>query len=111
MYIRRQQVMTTEERRLTDKLMDAVQEKTGRINVRVSERQRELIKQASAVTGTTMSEFIMVPAVERAASVLASEQATRLNPEVADRFLAWLDEPAQVIPAMKRLANAEQFAD
>ncbi len=29
----------------------------------------------------------------------------------ADRFLTWLDEPTQVIPAMKKLANAEPFTD
>lgn len=103
--------MKTEERRFADEMKDVVQEKTGRINVRVTERQRELIKQASVVTGTTMSEFIIVPAVERAASVLASEQVTRLNPDVADRFFAWLDEPAQIIPAMKKLTSAEQFVD
>jgi len=104
-------MMTTADHRPKDVVVDAVQEKTGRINVRVSERQRELIKWAAQATGTSMSEFIMVPAVERAASVLASEQITRLNSEVADRFMAWLDEPAHVIPAMKRLADAEPFGD
>lgn len=102
---------TTRHPSLVDQVLEVVQEKTGRINVRVSDRQRELIKQAAAVTGTSMSEFILVPAVERAATVLASEQVTRLNADVAERFLAWLDEPGQVIPATKRLANAEPFED
>lgn len=101
--------MTTAERSFADKVFDAVQEKTGRINIRVSERQRELLKEASLVCGTSMSEFILVPAVERAASVLASEQVTRVNVDIADQFLEWMDEPAQVTPAMKRLANAEPF--
>lgn len=103
--------MTTAAHKLKDIVVDAVHEKTGRINVRVSERQRELIKEAAQTTGTSMSEFIIVPAVERAASVLASEQVTRLNSEVADRFIAWMDEPARAIPAMKRLADAEPFDD
>ena len=102
---------TTRHPSIVDQVLEVVQEKTGRINVRVSDRQRELIKQAAAVTGTSMSEFILVPAVERAATVLASEQVTRLNADVAQRFLAWLDEPGQVIPAMKRLVNAETFED
>lgn len=102
---------TTRHPSIVDQVLEVVQEKTGRINVRVSDRQRELIKQAAAVTGTSMSEFILVPAVERAATVLASEQVTRLNADVAQRFLAWLDEPGQVIPAMKRLVNAEPFED
>lgn len=101
--------MTTTERSFADKVMDAVQEKTGRINIRVSERQRELIKEASLITGTSMSEFILVPAVERAANVLASEQVTRLNADVAERFLEWMDEPGEIKPAMKKLASAEPF--
>ncbi len=95
----------------THKNKDAVHEKSARINVRVSKRQRELIQEAAQATGTSMSEFILVPAIERAANVLASEQVTRLNAEVADRFVAWMDEPALVIPAMKQLADAEPFGD
>lgn len=91
----------------TDEYSD--HEKTARIGVRVSTRQRELIQQAALATGTSMSEFILVPAVERAASVLASEQVTRLNAETTDRFVAWLNEPAQVLSGMKRLADAESF--
>lgn len=91
--------------------LDDDPEKTARINVRVSTRQRELIREAAAVTGTTVSEFILVPAIERAAHVLASEQVTRLNAEAAERFVAWMDEPARVIPAMKRLVDAKPFDD
>jgi len=88
---------------------EKAEEKSARINVRLSDRQRELIGDAAAVTGTSMSEFILVPAIERAVSILASEQVTRLNAEVAEKFVAWMDEPAVVIPAMKRLADAEPF--
>lgn len=86
-------------------------EKTERINVRLSVRQRELIHDAAELAGTSMSEFIIVPAVERAATVLASDQVTRLNADVADKFIAWMDEPARVIPEMKRLVDAEPFDD
>lgn len=86
-------------------------EKTERINVRLSVRQRELIHDAAELAGTSMSEFIIVPAVERAATVLASDQVTRLNADVADKFIAWMDEPARVIPEMKRLVDAEPFED
>ena len=99
--------MTSEADEPTSKNPD--HEKTARIGVRVSTRQRELIQQAALATGTSVSEFILVPAVERAASVLASEQVTRLNAEIADRFVAWMNEPAQALPGMKRLANADSF--
>jgi uncharacterized protein (DUF1778 family) len=56
-----------------------------------------------------MSEFILVPAIERAANVLSAAQVTRLNAEVVDRFAAWMDEPALVIPAMKHLTDVEPF--
>ncbi len=90
---------------------EKAEEKSARINVRLSDRQRELIVDAAAVTGTSMSEFILVPAIERAAAILASEQVTRLNAEVAEKFAAWMDEPAVVLPPMKRLADAEPFDD
>lgn len=85
------------------------EEKAARINVRVTHRQRELIAEAAQATGTSMSEFILVPAVERAANVLASEQVTRLNAEIADRFSKWMSRPARPRRAMKRLAAAEPF--
>jgi len=91
--------------------VDAIDQKSARINVRVSQRQRELIQEAVQATGTSMSEFILAPAIERAANVLASEQVTRLNAEVAERFAAWMDQPAQVIPAMKRLTDSEPFEE
>ena len=101
--------MTAVAHRLKDRVVEVVHEKSARINVRLSERQRGLIHDAAEVTGTSMSEFILVPAIERAVNILASEQVTRLNAEVAERFIAWMDEPARVIPSMKRLANAEPF--
>jgi uncharacterized protein (DUF1778 family) len=91
--------------------VDTTHEKSARINVRLSGRQRELIQEASQVTGSSMSEFILVPAIERAANVLASEQVTRLNAGLADRFVSWMDDSAQAIPAMKRLVDAEPFED
>jgi uncharacterized protein (DUF1778 family) len=84
-------------------------EKSARINVRLSEKQHRLIQEAAATTGTTMSDFILVPAIERAVVVLQADQVTHINADVAERFLAWLDEPARVIPAMTRLAKAVPF--
>lgn len=101
--------MATVAEDLANSTEDAAYEKTARIGVRVSARQREIIREAARATGTSMSEFILVPAVERAASVLASEQVTRLNANTADRFAAWMNKPAQVLPEMKRLVDAEPF--
>ena len=84
-----------------------VTEKNSRLNVRLAEQQRQLLKDAAALTGTSMSEFLLAPAIERAHQVLAAARLTRIHTDGADDFLRWLDEPPLAIPEMKPLAEAE----
>lgn len=84
-------------------------EKNSRLNVRLSESQRKALKDAAAITGTSVSDFVLMPAVERAHQVLAAERVTHIQADAAVQFLEWLDEPPRVIPEMKPLADAEPF--
>jgi uncharacterized protein (DUF1778 family) len=84
-------------------------EKTARVNFRVTAEQDRLLREAAALAGTSVSSFVLEPALERAHLVVESEQVTRIPRAVAAAFFEWLDRPAEVVPEMKRLANAEPF--
>jgi len=85
------------------------EEKDARLNFRVTASQRGLIKEAAESLGTSVSEFVMRPAVERARQVLAAEQVTRVRSEAGEAFLEWLDQGAEPVRGMRRLADAEPF--
>ena len=67
--------------------------KDGRIAVRTSRDQRELIEQASAAAATTVSDFVLRASLERAQDVLAERREFRLPPDRWNAFVAMLDEP------------------
>lgn len=84
-------------------------EKTSRLNLRISAPRHQVLKDAAALSGTSVTEFVLVPAIERAQALVAAEQTTRIQSEVAQEFMQWLEEPGRLIPAMKPLADAEPF--
>jgi uncharacterized protein (DUF1778 family) len=68
--------------------------KTRRIEVRVTDEERDLEQAAAAARGQSLSEFVRQAARREAEQVLAERTSIVLNPEEADRFLAALDDPA-----------------
>jgi len=84
-------------------------EKTSRLNLRITAQRHKALKDAAALSGTSVTEFVLVPAVERAQALVAAEQTTRVQLEVARDFMRWLDEPGRLVPAMKSLADAQPF--
>lgn len=84
-------------------------EKDRRLNVRLSARQKDLLRDAAALTGTSISGFVLAPAVERAQILVAAKDTTEIQDHVADSFIAWLDEPGRFLPDMKPLVAAEPF--
>lgn len=84
-------------------------EKTQRLHARLSQEQDRRLREAAVLLGVPVSQFA-VEAVDAAARrVLADERLMRIPMEHAEEFFAWLDEPAHLIPTMKRLAAAEPF--
>lgn len=79
--------------------------KDGRIALRVSTVERQLIELASVEVATTVSDFVLRATLARAAEVLAARTEFRLPPERWDAFVAMLDEPptAQARPRLQRL--------
>jgi len=79
--------------------------KEERIAFRASKSQRELIKQASTVASTTMSDFILESSLAPAQDVLADRRAFHLAPEQWDAFVALLDRRPLVKPRLQRLLS------
>ncbi len=77
--------------------------KTRRIEVRISDEERQLEEAAAAALGVTLSEFVREAARGRAQEVLRERGEIALDDETARSFLAALDADAPPPPAMREL--------
>lgn len=68
--------------------------KTRRIEIRMTDEERDLEQAAATTRGQTLSEFVRQAARREAEQVLAERTSITLNPEEATRFLAALDDPS-----------------
>jgi len=76
---------------------------TGRLNFRLTAEQERSLRQAAAVTGQSVSGFVLSSAVEHAHEVLQRMHAVELSDTRFRAFVAALDEPAEEVPALVRL--------
>jgi uncharacterized protein (DUF1778 family) len=67
--------------------------KTRRIEIRMTDEERDLEQAAAAARGQTLSEFVRQAARREAEQVLAEHTSIALDPDEATRFLAALDAP------------------
>lgn len=68
--------------------------KTRRIEIRITEEERDLEQAAAAVSGETLSEFVRRAARHEAERTLAERARYVLDDEAAQRFLAALEQPS-----------------
>jgi uncharacterized protein (DUF1778 family) len=73
--------------------------KTRRIEIRITEEERNLEQAAAAVSGETLSEFVRRAARHEAERTLAERTRYILDDEAAQRFLTALEQPS---PASER---------
>ena len=76
---------------------------TGRLNFRVTSEQERALRDAAALSGQSVSGFVLSSAVERAYELLARANAIELSDAAFRKFVAALDEPAEVVPELVRL--------
>ena len=74
-----------------------------RINMRVSEDNLDLIREAADANGQDMTSFVLGAALDRARAVVLEARVTRLSPSEAARFEAALDAEPEVIPELAEL--------
>jgi uncharacterized protein (DUF1778 family) len=79
--------------------------KTRRIEIRMTEEERDLEQAAAAARGQTLSEFVRQAARREAEEVLAEQTSIALNPEEATRFLAALDDPSSFEAGLRALTE------
>lgn len=86
--------------------------KDSRIAVRLSSEQDALIRHASEVEGTTVTEFTVAATVAHARDVLADRRLFSLSAEDWTEFLALLGRPITHKPELAELfAEPSIFAD
>jgi len=77
--------------------------KEGRLNVRASQRQLDLLRQAAEAQGRSLSDFVLTAATERAEEVLVERRLFVASSEAWDAFMEALDDPPKPVPALVRL--------
>lgn len=79
--------------------------KNQRREVRISDKDDDLLVEAAGIVGVSVSEFILSRALEDAEVTVAAHHEVVLDTDAYDRFLAVLDAPAQAIPALASQAR------
>ncbi len=67
--------------------------KTNRLELRLTDEERDLDASAAAVVGETLSEFFRQAARERAVQIIDEQRVISLSETEAKRFLEALDNP------------------
>ena len=80
---------------------------TRRFEFRATEEDYELIQQAAAEAGLSISDYIRSRTVEDARRDLADRRRVRIAPEHAEAFYAALDDTSPV-PELQRLAHVPE---
>jgi len=73
---------------------------SARINLRTSPEVKELIERAAAMTGATVSSFMLQNSSEVARRVLAQQEIITLSDRDRDAFLKALDNPPEPTQAL-----------
>ncbi len=81
------------------------QKSDARLDFRLNRQVKEVIEQAAAVSGQSVSDFAVSALYRMAKEVLDREQTTRLSNRDRDVFLAMLDSDAKPNEALKRAAK------
>ncbi|TWU40206.1 hypothetical protein Q31b_35510 [Novipirellula aureliae] len=77
--------------------------KSTRLNIRVSEHEKDVISRAAIATGATVSGFVLERAYAEAQAILADQSQFHLDEKQWKRFCKALDAPPKKIPAMRKL--------
>jgi uncharacterized protein (DUF1778 family) len=85
--------------------------KTARLAVRVSASQKTLLDEASRLTDTTLSDFVLSAATQAAQDVLADRNRFVVPRRQWDRFVRALDAPPRTLPRLRRLLESPGVLD
>ncbi len=86
---------------------EGTRRKDARLAMRLTPDQDALIRDAAAVTGQSLTEFVTTAAVSRAEDTLADRRVFRLDDAAWTEFAAILDRPAKRIPELAALLGEQ----
>jgi uncharacterized protein (DUF1778 family) len=73
------------------------------LNFRLTAEQERALRRAAALTGQSVSGFVLSSAVEHAQEVLDRSNRIELSAAEFRRFAAELDKPAEAVPELVEL--------
>jgi len=86
--------------------------KTQQINFRATDRQADVLRRAAAVTDSTLTDFVLDSAVDRAEKILADRRWFTVTQEQWDDFVQLLDAPLPSTEKFRALRERpDPFAD
>lgn len=75
------------------------------LSVRVSAKERQLLESAAEKSRTSLSDFVRRMAVDAAEIECLGRQTVSIPSKQWAKFEAWVQRPAEEIPALKELAK------
>lgn len=85
--------------------------RSRRIDVRVTDAQDAVIREAAALSGETVTAFLLSAAQRRARAILDERRDIVMSDRAFARFAAALDAPAQPVPEMTELFGLPRIAE
>ena len=85
--------------------------KPGRLNIRVSEHEKDVLTRAASVLNTSVSSFVVQRAYAEAQVILAEQSQFRLSDKKWREFCRALDAPPKDIPALRKLLTQRGVFD
>jgi uncharacterized protein (DUF1778 family) len=76
-----------------------------RINMRVSAEQDDLLRQAAAEQGESVTGFVLAAATARARQVIEQAQRIEVSRDAFARFAEALNGPVEDVPELRRYAR------
>jgi uncharacterized protein (DUF1778 family) len=78
------------------------------LSVRVSPDERALLEAAAEQSRTSLSDFMRRKSVEAAELEILNRSVVTIPAEDWEAFEAWINRPAEVIPALRELMRRKQ---
>ncbi len=91
--------------------MSSVSNKPGRLNIRISEHEKEVISRAASSLNTTVSRFVLEKAYAEAEAILADQSRFTLDEKQWRKFCKALDAPPKDISALRALLSEQSVFD
>lgn len=74
--------------------------KTARVSARISPKVYNTLTEASEITGSTLNQFIVNAALEKAQAIIENENKIRLNKQSARHLFELIENPPKANPKL-----------